>query len=219
MRSRWSTMVIAVVTAAALATSAQAGQIISSPSTTGASYSGTLEVVPDPNTSSTSATLEITLENTTDPSVGGALTSFAFNLPIGATASSIDAFTAVGTGNDADWTAFLDPTSGSVTFDIGAGTGSDLEGGTVASGVQVGATATFTIEFTGTGLLNLTQSGFHDFFGRFQGLEPNDQSDKVPGIIVPPLTAVPEPASIGMALSGAIPLGLWVVRRRKRATA
>jgi len=29
----------------------------------------------------------------------------------------------------------------------------------------------------------------------------------------------PEPASLAMALSGAIPLGLWVVRRRKRATA
>jgi hypothetical protein len=179
-----------------------------------------------------SATMQVTLTNTTPTAVGASLTSFAFDAPTSVVPSNITAFTASGTGDDGDWTAQLDATTGNLVFDIGATTGQNLGGGTAASGVQLGNTGTFTFTFEGTGLNALIEANFGglDFFSRFQEVGPDgEDSDKVVTTIVYNNNnnnggggegVVPEPSTLVLAIGCIAPLAaIRVIRRRRQARA
>jgi len=146
--------------------------------------------------SSSSATLEIVLNNTTQLSVGGYLTAFVFNNPDhkitdAALSSSNTNFKVLG---DPSYNGGISaPPFGN--FDLGASTsGQFLGGGSPNGGIPAGGSATFTFSLTGSGLDALTTASFlaalsspesQDlapafFVARFRGF-PNGGSDKVPG--------------------------------------
>jgi hypothetical protein len=104
----------------------------------------------------------------------------------------------------------------------GGGNGQDSEG------VGSGETGVFVFDIklagTNTGAGNgLTASSFISelstggsksaaFVVRFKGLNPNDNSDKVPG--GPPVVPLPASAWAGIAMMGAIGAGKWIRRRK-----
>lgn len=225
MFSGVSRLFVAAVIMTALSNSASAVQIVSDAHPSGTSYTGTLDAFSvDTSYDPDRATIQISLKNTTQAQVGGALTSFAFNLPdpAKAVAPGIISFTASGTGDNNQWKAAYDATSGSVTFDIGASThnndGGNLNGGKVAAGIQLGKTASFTITFTGTDLAGLSSTDFvgEAFFGRFQGITGINgaTSSKVDGAFI---NSVPEPSTYAFVLSGLAAAGLMGLRRRRRS--
>lgn len=106
----------------------------------------------------------------------------------------------------------------------GGGNGQDPEG--IASG-ETGVFV-FDIKIAGTNTgagaalnansfiseLSTGGSKFASFVVRFKGLNPNDDSDKVPGT-TPPVVPLPASAWTGMAMLGAIAGGKWIRRRRR----
>lgn len=189
--------IASVATIACLCGSASAdaffGDVGSSASQTGATYSGTLayEFV-----SASLGELTITLTNDTPDSVGGYLTAVAFRFD---------------TLDNSAWTSLISTTAsglsntGSVngapygTFAGGIGTGGQFEGGGKPSnGIAPGASATFVWAIHASDAALLNESSFLDatnspgLVARFRGLS-NGGSDKVPGL------AIPAPASLALA--------------------
>lgn len=186
-------------------------------------FTGSLDYVA---TNATTASLTVNLKNTSPAANGGYLTGFAFNLPSGPT-FALAFYPPVGD---------FDSISGSVTshavnaspfgqFNIAISTGSPFNGGGPPSaGLAVSQSATFVINFFGTGLNTInTQSflnelsegsgagqGYKSFVVRFRGFE-NDGSDKVPGTT----SVVPEPSSYAMVLAAGI--GVMTAIRKRRA--
>jgi hypothetical protein len=183
------------------------------------SFTGSLEYT---SGGDTSGAVDVELSNTSPVANGGFITAFVFNIPAGASLSSV-----ILTPSDADFgviggPSFSDSVNGAPfgQFDIGASTFMSFEGGGPPSlGIGVGGMATFSFSLTGTGLGSLTAGDFlatlsvppgdgegHEaFVVRFRGFNDGG-SDKVPGQVVP------EPATAGLVGLGLT--GLWARRFR-----
>ena len=193
------------------------------------------------SSSSSSATLDIVLNNTTQLAVGGYLTAFVFNNPdhkiTGVTLSSSNANFKILGGPSYNGGINAAPFG---KFDLGASSsGQFLGGGSPNGGIPAGGSATFTFSLTGSGLDALTTASFlaalstpegQDlapafFVARFRGF-PNGGSDKVPGQSSGGggggggggVQNVPEPGTMTLAGLGiASALGYGWRRRRARA--
>lgn len=212
--------------------SARAGIISGGPTTPNesglGSYSGSITVTPN---GANAATLTIVVTNTSPMANGGFLTAIAFNNPGAVTGAMLTSAT------DADFT--LEFGSNGVNgspfgqFDFGISTGGSFNGGGPPSqGLAVGASATFVVSLSGTGVGSLTDLSFQSalsvgpgigggaqfFAARFRGFE-DEGSDKVAAVAGQAPPAVPEPASAVLALAG-VGLAAGVRRlRRGRVTA
>jgi len=181
-------------------------------------FSGTLDYS---FTNSTTAALSIVLNNDSDAGNGGFITALAFNNPsdfvsgVVLTLPTTD-FNLLGGAT------FNNTVNGAPfgQFDIGAGVGTNWEGGgTPSDGIAVGSTETFLFSLTGNNLNTLTDQSFLNALSvgpgdgeghqslvvRFRGFD-DEGSDKVPYV-------VPEPAT--MLLFGSGLLGGIFARRRK----
>jgi len=160
-------------------------------------------------------TLVVELTNTSDPSNGGFITAFLFNID-----STDDDASAELT--DASHDAFRNATGKGLNgmpfgrrFDAGAGLRGKFQGGgNPAGGVAVGDTGIFTFEVTADDAADLDAINFvegpHDFnfVVRFRGFEDGG-SDKTPAAVVP----LPAPFLLGLA---GVPLAI-IARRRSAA--
>ena len=202
------------------------------------SFDGSFSYTP---LNSSSATLEIVLNNTTQLALGGYLTAFVFNNPehkiTGATLSSSNANFAVMGGPGYNGGINAAPFG---HFDLGASStgGQFLGGGSPNGGIPAGGSATFTFSLTGNGLDGLSASSFFSalsspqgqdispafLVARFRGF-PNGGSDKVPGVYTGGggggggggIENVPEPGTMtlaGIGIASALGCG-W--RRRARS--
>jgi hypothetical protein len=159
------------------------------------------------------------------------LTSFAFNLPgavtgVSSFSSSLSGWSSSYDRNDID-------TPGQFgLYDVAALSGPNFNGGSPNRGIARNATATFTFNLNGSGMLGLTETSFlsllgYDapgganeneqfFIGRFQrvgfvGLSSDVATpDGAPS--TPPTHGVPEPTTL--LLSGLGLLGLTAMRRK-----
>ena len=164
----------------------------------------------------TSGKLDLTLTNTTAPSIGGFITAFMFRTseqfgPVSAslTASDYAAMTNIPAG------ASGSPFPGSWIGGAGTG-GSWLAGGSPGGGVAIGSTGHWSFSITSANANMLTSDAFvsgnlisdpYAFIVRFRGMERQpggDDSDKVPANQLPSPGAA---ALIGLS-------GLWARRRR-----
>ncbi len=189
---------------------------------------------------SSSATLDIVLNNTSLLANGGYLTAFVFNNPdhkiTGGTLSSSNSnFQLLGGSNYSG--GISAPPFGK--FDLGASTTDQfLGGGSPKGGIPAGGSATFTYSLTGNGLDALTTASFLAalsspegkdldpafFVARFRGFK-NGGSDKVPGQGsgggggIGGIESAPEPGTMTLAAIGiASTLGYgWSRRRARRA--
>ena len=142
--------------------------------------------------------LVITLENTSND---GTLTAFAFTVTDSVT-GAITLFSVSGTDNDGGGWILIACTQPGVSGNECVVTGPNEFGGSVASGIALGATGTFT--FTGT---FADPASLADFFVRWQATGSDGEgSDKSPGF--------PEPGTL--ALLGMGLLGLAASRRRRK---
>ncbi len=165
---------------------------------TGVSYTGTLVY-------DGTSTLTVTLTNTTASTLGGAITSFGFHDPFSPSSIEITDLSFTGSFNFgiAEKTQSLD--FGATTDPFGS-----LFGGTTSQGLAPGDTSIFTLELTGNNLSSLTASSFlagGNPLIRFQGIGPNDLSDKTN-------SNVPVPST--MLLLGTCMLGFVVIEVRRR---
>ncbi len=209
---------------------ARAGMISGGPTTPNesglGSFTGSITVAPN---GANAATLTIVVTNTSPAANGGFLTAVAFNNPGAVTGAMLTSTT------DPDFA--LEFGSDSVNgmpfgqFDFGISTGGSFQGGgPPQAGLAVGASATFVVALTGTGVGSLTDLSFQSalstgaggggpqfFVARFRGFNDggSDKVAAVPGSAPPPV--VPEPASAVLALAG---VGLAAgVRRLRRGPA
>lgn len=174
---------------------------------------------------SNTATLTIALKNTTPIANGGYLTQFLFNNPS-------DAITGVTMSSTNSHFVLL----GAPTFNGSANTagnygyfdiGSKLTNGNPNRGIGVNGTDTFTFNLSGTsGLAGLTDMSFVNalssgvnggtfFLTKFQGVNPGNVSDEVPG-----KTdngggggSTPEPATLSLLGLGIV--ALYLKKRNK----
>lgn len=158
-----------------------------------------------------SGQLDVTLTNTTAPSIGGYLTAFMFR-----TSEQFGAFTSMLLSSDyAGMTNVPAGTSGSPFpggWIGGAGTGGSwLSGGVPSAGVGVGATGHWSFSIDGDNANLLSSDSFvsgnhvsdpYAFVVRFRGMA-NDGSDKVPANQLP-------------APGAAVLLGLAGIMSRRR---
>ncbi|MBW2313966.1 MAG: hypothetical protein JRH10_07220 [Deltaproteobacteria bacterium] len=170
-----------------------------------------------------SDTLTITIENTANAVAvtAAVVTGFAFNLPDEVT--GVSGFSASGTLDDSAWAFLLPPGNapGGYLFEIGAGTGPNIAGGSPNDGFAIGTTATFTFTFTGTlggltaddflGELEDGASGPSDFGVRFQAIPDGAGSDFADGA-GSDFALVPAP---GVALLFAASLPAFLALRRR----
>ena len=210
---------------------ARAGMISGGPTTPNesglGSYTGSITVAPN---GANAATLTIVVTNTSPAANGGFLTAVAFNNPGAVTGAMLSSTT------DPDFTLEFgaDTVNGAPfgQFDFGISPGGSFQGGgPPQAGLAVGASATFVIALTGTGVGSLTDLSFQSalsvgpgigggaqfFVARFRGFNDGG-SDKVGAVAGPaPPPAVPVPASAVLALAG---VGLAAgVRRLRRSPA
>jgi len=168
---------------------------------TGSAYMGSMEYNYD---SGNSGTLSISLTNMSNPTIGGFLTGFVFNI------DSIDggAFASLLSASDAD---FLDTGIESAgpfgSFDAGAALGANFSGGgTPSFGMSDGVSESFVFSIIASDASTLSSSSFlsstNDFYVRFRGLN-NGGSDMV--------GTVPSPGTGALAL-----MGLACMTRRRR---
>jgi PEP-CTERM motif len=171
------------------------------------------------NYNPSTARLEVQLTNTSPADNGGFITAFAFANP----SSSITGVTLF-EKTDPDFGLIGGPSfNGSINvapfgdLSIGASISSSRLGkGNPQEGIAVGATETFTFQFTGTNLtqlkvenvLTLLSAGSEGFVVRFRGFE-NGGSDRVPA-------QAPEPATLLLLGSGLV--GLVGLKRRSKKT-
>lgn len=176
--------------------------------TTGVSFVGTSNWT---QTSAGEGLLQISITNTTGPSVGGNLTGFAFNF--GGFDASIDLV-----GSDA--LGFVGITNVSAQpfgddFAAGAAIGGNwLGGGRPQGGLAIGQTGVFTFAVTSGSAASFSSAtpfdgpSEYDFVVRFRGLADGGSS-KVAGVI----TSVPAPGSAALMAAA---LFVGVGRRRER---
>ena len=157
--------------------------------------------------------LDVSLTNTTNPTIGGYLTAFMYRTSpdLGTFACSLTA---------SDFAALTNVASGASgapfpgTWMGGAGTGGSwLAGGSPVGGIAVGQTGHFSFSIAGANASMLTSDSFvsgdvisdpYAFIVRFRGMS-NDRSDKVPANELP----TPGVAAL-LGLSG-------LLARRRRA--
>lgn len=166
------------------------------------------------------------LVNNTQAGVGGvtgSVTSFGFNIPPAlAGTGSLLSTSGVTAGA---WTYFapynLSAGGGGFVQDVGAGTGANPNGGTVAQGVVAGSSATFVFQFgdfaSAAGFI-----GPNGVTARWQGVTGNrsDEAFGNPGTPGGPgLTPVPEPSTYGLFGAAALAVGLMVRRKRNGVAA
>ncbi|MBA4067673.1 MAG: hypothetical protein C0501_29010 [Isosphaera sp.] len=223
---------LAAVVLIGVNTTARAGMISGGPTTPNesglGSYTGSITVTPS---GANAATLTIVVTNTSPLANGGFLTGVAFNNPGPVTGAVLMSTT------DADFSLEASPNNVNAApfgqFDFGISTGGNFNGGgPPAQGLAVGASATFVVALTGTGVGSLTDLSFQSAFSvgpgigggaqfftaRFRGFIDGG-SDKVAAVAgaAPPPVATPEPASAALALAG---VGLAAgVRRLRRGRA
>jgi hypothetical protein len=160
-------------------------------------FTGVLEYFFD-NTDATLGQLVVKLTNTT-PVGGGFITGFLMNNPDPIT--SITGFSAP----NSTWQQLglsVNGESGNPfgDFDFGAALDGDfLGGGSPNNGIAVSVTGSFTFDFLGSALNNLTTQSFVQalstdppsafgpefFLARFKGIETGAGSDKVPAVVTP----------------------------------
>jgi hypothetical protein len=215
----------------------------SNPASDPVSFSGSLEVVA---TSTTSATLKITLDNTT--SVGdavqyGFITGFGFNLPTGITATNTTTGSPFFLLNAASHSTSLQGGEFDYAFSLSSSQLHTVNSGVINQGIDAGdAPATFTANLSGAGAGALTAAQimaelsaptavpFSVRFrstnpgtgpGQYQGLNDPD-GDKVPvSSVTQPPKPVPAPPGIVLAGVGfgALLLGRLRFRRKTAAQA
>jgi hypothetical protein len=204
----------------------RAGMISGGPTTPNesglGSFTGSITVTPN---GANAATLTIAVTNTSPAANGGFLTAIAFNNP-GAVTGAMLTSGPMNFGLEFGSDGVNGMPFGQ--FDFGISTGGSFQGGgPPQQGVAVGASATFVVALTGTGVGSLTDLSFQSalsvgaggggpqfFVARFRGFE-DDGSDKVAAVAgqAPP-PAVPEPASAALALAGVgVVAGVRRVRR------
>jgi hypothetical protein len=171
--------------------------------------------------SATQATLVISLTNTSPVANGGFITAFAFNNP-GNLITGVTLTTSTNLNNILGGSDFNNDINAMPHgyFDVGASNGGGYQGsGSPNNGIAVGATGSWTFNFTGTNLNTLTTQSFLDtvssggefFVVRFRGFNDGG-SDKVPGV---PGEVIPEPSTYA-ALFGAL-AGVVALHRRRKA--
>lgn len=156
-------------------------------------------------------TLSVMLTNTSEASMGGALTAFVFNVGSTDPAASATLISASRPAMSDAAGASASPFGG---FYIGgAGTGGQFEGGgSPNGGIAPGSTGSFTFSIVAADAAALTHASFHqgpydfNFVVRFRGLNQGAGSDKVPGVLIPGPGAI---AMLGM-------FGVATAVRRRR---
>lgn len=168
---------------------------------------------------------------------GSSVLTLVVTNPAGNNAGSV--FTAIGIANLPSGAAVTGGTSSSGNFTFAAGGPSGLSGAGIGSdvvgfgavnppsqtGLKPGETVTFTFTFDGAYDLSTLQYAIHDQGGAPTGCEGSTKlvAGNVDGSYVanlatcspPPVTSVPEPASMTLLASGLMSLGgAGVVRRR-----
>jgi hypothetical protein len=186
-------------------------------------------------TDATHATLSFTLTNDSDPAFGGFLTALAFNNPSNKilTVGEDPSFPAnfnVLLHNDTINGMPLGKFDILVTTDRSPGDNSFEGSGPPSKGIAAGASATFMLALTGTGLDTIDNTDFLGTFSvdaseggniwgavRFRGFSsdaPGGRSDKDPlAALVPTVTQVPAPMSLLLVGLGVISLGSLVRRK------
>lgn len=224
MKRTFRALAVVATLSAGAASAARADTLVNQQFCGGNTFSTCAFISASTSTVGGNTVLTLAVTNPADNNAGSVFTAIGIaNLPSGASVTT-------GTSSSANF----DFASGGPSGLTGAGIGSDVVGfGAVPppsqTGLKPGQTVTFTFTFNGAYDLSTIQYAIHD-----QGGAPADcaastklvinnaDGSYVPNSAIcgPPVTTVPEPASMSLLASGLLSLGgAGVVRRRGKKNA